>query len=73
MTQRRIVSIIEVTANLATGAVISMFVTYYALPLWGYSPSLGAAGEIVALYTVVSWLRSMAFRRLFNHFTSRAL
>jgi hypothetical protein len=65
--QSRISSIVEVTLNLASGFVLALGITYFVLPAWGYTVRPDQALQITTLYTVVSWLRSYAWRRIFNH------
>jgi len=67
MTQTTTQSAIETTLNIGSGMIVAWCLTYFVLPLaWGLEPSKGAALEITALYTAVSWVRSFAWRRLFS-------
>ena len=45
-------------------------VTYYALPLWGLTPSASASLGITACYFVVSFARSWAIREAFRKWGS---
>jgi hypothetical protein len=65
VTQSRKMSLLETTLNIGSGMVVAWFLTFFVLPLWGYAYAAHEALEITILYTVVSWLRSYAWRRLF--------
>jgi len=67
-------SVTETTLNIGSGMVIAWGLTYYVLPaVWGLTPSAGAAVEITALYTGVSWIRSYTWRRIFANRLHRIL
>ena len=57
-------SALEVSANIASGAAISF--TYWVLPFWGLHPSGDQSLQIVAVYTVASFLRQYVWRRVFD-------
>lgn len=59
-------SILETLVDVSTGFVISWAITWLLLPLWGYSPTVGAAIEITAVFTVASLSRKYVIRRIFN-------
>jgi hypothetical protein len=61
-------SAIEALTNAAVGLFVSWAVTYWALPLWGYSPSAAHAGGITAMYFVISFARSWAIREVFRRY-----
>lgn len=64
--QTKMMSLAETALNYFTGFVIALAITYWVLPFWGFEPSPSGAVEITMLYTVVSIIRSYAWRRLFN-------
>lgn len=63
-------SIPEALCNAVVGLIVSWAVTYYALPLWGLTPSASASLGITACYFVVSFLRSWAIREAFRKWGS---
>lgn len=56
----------ESATNAAVGLVLSVAVTYTALPLFGLYPSLSASVGITAMFTAVSFARNYAIRRIFR-------
>ena len=66
MAQTHFSSVIEISANIASGAAISFCLTYWVLPFWGLRPSGGESLQIVAVYTVASFLRQYVWRRVFE-------
>ena len=66
MPQKRHHSVIEAATNLAVGMAISWALTFLVLPWWGFEPTPGQAIEITAVYTVASFVRSYAIRRVFT-------
>jgi len=67
MSQSKKHSIIETIANTAAGFIISLLLTLYVLPVWGFDPKIGQALEMTVLYTVASLIRGYGMRRLFNY------
>lgn len=59
-------SAFEALCNAVIGLAVSWAVTFYALPLWGLTPSASASAGITALYFVVSFVRSWAIREIFR-------
>jgi hypothetical protein len=56
----------EAATNAALGLLVSWAVTYYALPMWGLTPSPMASVQITALYFVISFVRAWAIRWSFR-------
>ena len=73
MTQKAQHSIMEVVLNTASGFIISMGVDPIVFPVFGFHPTFAENFSVVAVYTVVSIVRSYYWRRLFNwlHVTGR--
>jgi len=61
-------SVLETTANIASGFLVSYLVLLYLIPaLWPeYNPPATAAFGITMVFTVTSFLRSLGWRRFFN-------
>ena len=62
------ISAVEALLNALVGMFVSWAVTYYALPLWGLTPSAPQAAGITAFFFVVSFARAWALRELFRRF-----
>ena len=58
----------EALANATAGIVVSIALTFAALPLWGLRPSLGDSIGITAMYFIASTARTYALRRIFRRF-----
>ena len=69
MRQSRLVSLIEVCVNVATGFVIAMAVWLYVIPFfWPHHASPVSEGfAITAVFTVASILRGYVWRRFFEN------
>lgn len=65
--QTRLQSLIEAFLNTLTGYLISVLAQLVIFPWYGIHLSLGQNMQIVALFTVISIVRSYFWRRLFNH------
>lgn len=65
--QSRLQSLIEAFFNTLTGYLISVIAQVLIFPHYGVHLSLGANMEIVAVFTLISIVRSYFWRRLFNH------
>ena len=63
-------SAIEALCNAIAGLAVSWAITFYALPLWGLTPSASASLGITACYFVVSFARSWAIREAFRKWGS---
>jgi membrane protein implicated in regulation of membrane protease activity len=68
MTQTRAWSLIEASANTASGFVISWLVGMVVYPLLGWSATAGQTATVVDIFTVISIVRSYLWRRAFNRF-----
>lgn len=68
MTQTRAWSLIEASANTASGFVISWIVGMVVYPLLGWAASAGQTATVVGIFTVISIVRSYLWRRTFNRF-----
>ena len=66
MSQSRSMSIAEVGANYGVGLILSMLITYYVLPIWGFEQSVSAAVLATAIFTLASLARMYVIRRAFN-------
>lgn len=56
----------EALTSTVAGFLVSLALTYWALPMWGLTPSLSASVGITALYTAASIARGYAVRRVFR-------
>lgn len=59
----------EALCNAVIGLIVSWVVTYYALPIWGLTPSASASAGITAMYFVISFARSWVIRVAFRRWT----
>lgn len=73
MAQSRRASLTEAVANSLVGFTISVVVNQYLMPLFGFSVTVTQSVIIVAVYTVVSILRSYILRRVFNALSQRSV
>ena len=64
--QTRFHSFIESMANIAFGAGIALVTQLIVFPFFGINIPLNDNFKIMAIFTVVSIMRSYALRRLFN-------
>ncbi|MEM9522764.1 MAG: hypothetical protein AAF982_02015 [Pseudomonadota bacterium] len=71
MSQSRRASAIEALVNILVGIAVAFAANLIVLPLVGVTISVGQAGAATILFTFVSFARSYALRRLFNHWSSR--
>ena len=58
---------IEAIANVVVGMVLSLVTQMLVFPMYGLDVSFSANVGIMAIFTVVSLVRSYALRRVFNH------
>lgn len=63
--QKRKHSLLEALLNTATGFVVSVLVGIVVFPAFGWRPTLGENIGVTTVYTVVSVVRSYAWRRAF--------
>lgn len=66
MSQSRRMSLIEATANTASGFALSWAAGMIVYPLIGFPVSAGQNTVITAIFTAISLLRSYAWRRAFT-------
>ncbi len=64
--QTRWHSFIESWANVVAGIIISYVANLFIFPFLGYEISTEQNIKLVAIYTVISLVRSYVLRRLFN-------
>jgi len=66
MTRR--LDLTEAITSTAAGFAVSLALTFWALPIWGLTPSPADALGITALYTAASIARGYVVRRMFRRF-----
>lgn len=67
MSQSKMHSIMESVSQVSFGFVTSAFVWEFLVkPTWNIQTSFAENMQITAMFTVISIIRSYAFRRLFN-------
>jgi hypothetical protein len=72
--QSKRLSLIEVLANIGTGFIISALLQQFVIgPIYNLPTSVSQNLEITIIFTVISVVRSYAFRRLFNRYVVRNL
>lgn len=72
--QSKKISLLEALLNTASGFITSLITQWLVFPWFNFSPSLRENLTITAIFTIVSIVRSYAWRRLFNHLqTTRRL
>lgn len=64
--QAKHMSLIEVFVGTFLGFFVSVFLTFYILPIWDLHPSERQSFEIAFIFTVVSLIRGYLVRRWFN-------
>ena len=70
--QSKTSSMIEALLNTASGFVISVITSALVFPLFGVNLPIASNMAIVAVFTVVSIVRSYFWRRFFNKRTEKA-
>ena len=63
-------SALEALTNATIGLIVSLAVTYFALPFWGHTPTASASLGITAMYFAISFARSWAIREVFRKWQS---
>lgn len=58
-------SLVEACLNTASGFLVSFVATWFVYPLFGHSFTLAQNAGIVAVFTVLSIVRSYVWRRVF--------
>lgn len=66
MSQSRRMSFAETVANTGSGMLISWLIGLLVYPLFGFAVGGGQALALTAIFTVVSVVRSYAWRRTFE-------
>jgi ABC-type spermidine/putrescine transport system permease subunit I len=59
-------SIAEAVANTASGMIVSFVAAYYVFPMVGVAINAGQNAVLTVVFTLISLIRTYAFRRLFN-------
>lgn len=67
MTQTRLGSLIEASANIVIGFTINFCANLLVLPLFGFAVTAGQAFHIGLIFTVIALARMYVIRRYFNH------
>ncbi len=66
--QSRTMSLVEVTSSVVVGYCVAVCAQIVVFPWFGLTVALHENMAIAAVFTVVSIVRSYAFRRLFERF-----
>lgn len=72
MGQSRRMSMVEASANTASGFVLSWIAGMIVYPMVGWTVSAAQNTAVVTIFTVISVARSYLWRRAFNWLHSRA-
>ena len=66
--QSRTMSVVEIATSKSIGFLVALGVTYWVVPnIWGVEVGAESAMFVTGLYTLVAFIRSYLFRRLFNY------
>jgi hypothetical protein len=71
MKQSRLMSLVEVVANVIVGYGVAVATQILIFPIFGLHTTLAQNLKLGAVFTLVSIGRSYALRRLFEHFSFR--
>ena len=71
--QSRKHSFLEAFLNTASGFVTSLLTQWLVFPWFNLHPSLQENISLTAIFTIVSIVRSYAWRRVFNHLHIKGL
>lgn len=71
MSQSKLASLVEVATSMAVGFIVSVYAQAVIFPLHGYDLPLHSNMAIVAIFTIISMIRSYVLRRIFNWVTAR--
>lgn len=72
MSQSRLASLVEVVTNMVVGFAVSVYAQAVIFPMYGFSTlTITQNVQIVAIFTVISMIRSYLVRRFFNWLTAR--
>jgi hypothetical protein len=61
-------SAIEIATNVGSGYFLSVILTFFMFPLFGITVPIGSSMIITAIFTVASYIRGYAIRRIFNKY-----
>jgi len=64
-------ALLEAVTNTAFGFVVSMFLSYYALPFFGLHKSIETSLAVVSIFTVASVFRNYFIRRIFQEISKK--
>jgi hypothetical protein len=65
--QSKTMSIVEIVSSKSVGFLMALSLTYWIVPeIWGVEVGTESAIFVTGLYTLVAFIRSYIFRRLFN-------
>lgn len=59
-------SFVEALINSLVGLSVAVLLTLYALPYWGYAPSIVESFEITALFFAAGFVRNWIIRVVFR-------
>lgn len=72
MSQSKLASLVEVATNMLVGFIVSVYAQAVIFPMYGFTTlTIKENVQIVAIFTVISMLRSYLVRRFFNWLTAR--
>lgn len=71
MQQSKRVSAVEATLNIGSGFILSMMIWQLIAPLLGYDITITENVQLTSVFTVVSLIRSYAWRRIFTRLDRR--
>ncbi|MGH1579059.1 DUF7220 family protein [Planktotalea sp.] len=61
-------SFVEALINSLVGLCVAVLLTRFALPFWGYAPSIAESFEITALFFAAGFTRNWIICALFRRF-----
>lgn len=61
-------SAIEIAVNVGSGYFLSVILTFFMFPLFGITVPIGSSMIITAIFTIASYIRGYAIRRIFNKY-----
>lgn len=72
LSQSKLASLVEVVTNMAVGFAVSVYAQAVIFPLYGFTTlTITENVQIVAIFTIISMVRSYLVRRFFNWLTAR--
>jgi hypothetical protein len=63
--QSRRMSAIETLVDVGIGFCVSMWLTHFIMPVWGYEAALGTDLIVVGMFTAAAIVRKYLVRRVF--------